>query len=395
MATILADSTGASTVARPSAAPGDHVAPVLYAVLFSAACIVFGLIWDISWHMTIGRDTLWSPPHVLEQIGASVAGLACGAYVLWMTFRAPPSVRAQGVRFWGFRGPLGAWVCIWGALTMIASVPFDDWWHNAYGLDVQILSPPHTVLLAGMVAIQIGAMLFALALQNRGSGSIARRAGWMYAFAAGVLVTMGAVAWAEHIAWPNTWHSARTYRIAAGVFPLFLVAAARAGRLRWPATAAAATYMAIMLLMLWILPRFEAQAMLAPIMRPVDAMVPMPFPILLIAPALAIDLLMHRFGAGRDWLLAALIALAFVGVLLAVQWPFSSFMLSPAARNPFFGGDISWGYTNAPGAYQYRFWSTDPDSGAFAAGIGRALLFGFVSARVGLVWGGWMKRVLR
>ena len=68
--------------------------------------------------------------------------------------------------FWGFRGPLGAWVCIWGAIAMIASGPFDDWWHNAYGLDVEILSPPHAVLAAGILAIQIGAMLMILARQN-------------------------------------------------------------------------------------------------------------------------------------------------------------------------------------------------------------------------------------
>ena len=59
------------------------------------------------------------------------------------------------MRFWGFRAPLGAWVCIWGAFAMLTSAPFDDWWHNAYGLDVKILSPPHVVLAAGIGAIQI------------------------------------------------------------------------------------------------------------------------------------------------------------------------------------------------------------------------------------------------
>ena len=48
------------------------------------------------------------------------------------------------VRFWGFRAPLGAWVAIWGAFAMLTSAPFDDWWHNAYGLDVKVLSPPHS-----------------------------------------------------------------------------------------------------------------------------------------------------------------------------------------------------------------------------------------------------------
>ena len=34
------------------------------------------------------------------------------------------------------------------------SAPLDDWWHRAYGLDVKILSPPHMVLAAGMMAVQ-------------------------------------------------------------------------------------------------------------------------------------------------------------------------------------------------------------------------------------------------
>jgi hypothetical protein len=50
---------------------------------------------------------------------------------------------------------------------MLTSAPFDDWWHNTYGLDVKILSPPHAVLAAGIGAIQIGAMLMAVAWQNR------------------------------------------------------------------------------------------------------------------------------------------------------------------------------------------------------------------------------------
>jgi len=62
-------------------------------------------------------------------------------------------------------------VCIWGSFAMLTSAPFDNWWHNAYGLDVQILSPPHAVLGIGMIAIEIGAMLMVLAQQNRGGES--------------------------------------------------------------------------------------------------------------------------------------------------------------------------------------------------------------------------------
>jgi predicted acyltransferase len=77
-------------------------------LLFSSMCIVTGLLWDISWHLTIGRDTLWSPPHVLEQIGAGLAGIACGFHVLRTTFVGPAAARARSVRFWGFRAPPGS-----------------------------------------------------------------------------------------------------------------------------------------------------------------------------------------------------------------------------------------------------------------------------------------------
>ena len=62
----------------------------LRAVLFASACIVVGVIWDISWHSTIGRDTFWTLPHLLEQLGALVAGMSCGWLALRVTFAPIP-----------------------------------------------------------------------------------------------------------------------------------------------------------------------------------------------------------------------------------------------------------------------------------------------------------------
>src|SRR5438132_7892568 len=137
------------------------------AVLVAATSAVVGVIWDISWHRTIGRDTFWTPAHLAIYLGGALAGAACGWLVLKTTFAGTPEQRAAGVSFWGFRGPLGAWVCIWGAIAMIASAPFDNWWHNAYGLDVKILSPPHVVLALGFTGIQLGALLLVLSLPTR------------------------------------------------------------------------------------------------------------------------------------------------------------------------------------------------------------------------------------
>src|ERR1051326_4382378 len=117
MTVTASDTAPRAGVASPPAFPLH-----LSAVLFAATSVIVGVIW---------------------------AGLACGWLVLRTTFAGSDAERAATVRFWGFRGPLGAWVAIWGAIAMITSAPFDNWWHNAYGLDVKILSPPHVLLALG------------------------------------------------------------------------------------------------------------------------------------------------------------------------------------------------------------------------------------------------------
>lgn len=373
----------------------------LVAVLFASTSVVVGVIWDISWHQSIGRDSFWTPAHMAIYLGGLAAGSACGWLVLKTTFAGSEEERGRSVRLWGFRAPLGAWVAIWGSFAMLTSAPFDDWWHNAYGLDVEILSPPHVLLALGIVSIQVGALLLALSWQNR-SGESGRKMSLGYLYAAGMLIAMVAVMISEYT-WANDQHSAQFYRVSAGAFPILLFGVARAGRTRWPATGAAIAYSALVLAMMWILPLFPAQPMLAPIQRPITNMVPPQFPLLLVAPALAVDLLL-RLAAARerrnDWLLAALGALAFVAVFWLVQWYSAEFLLSPAARNYVFQGD-TWPYTAPPGDWQHEFWLQDVnpagefDTGLFARRFALALPIAFVSARVGLWWGNWMSRVKR
>jgi hypothetical protein len=87
-------------------------------------------------------------------LGGVVAGLASGWVVLKTTFAGTATERGCGIKVWGLKGPLGAFLAAWGGIAMITSAPFDDWWHNAYGLDTEILSPPHVVLALGIGVIQ-------------------------------------------------------------------------------------------------------------------------------------------------------------------------------------------------------------------------------------------------
>ena len=131
---------------QASARPATMSATPWYCptIVFAAFCILVGIVWDISWHSTIGRDTFWTPAHICIHFGGTLGGFMCGWLVLRATFLGTAEDRAASVRVWGFRGPLGAWVTIWGALAMLTSAPFDNWWHDAYGL-VPLREVPHIV----------------------------------------------------------------------------------------------------------------------------------------------------------------------------------------------------------------------------------------------------------
>lgn len=104
-----------------------------------------GLYWDVGWHIDLGRDKeVLSPPHVLILI--ALTGLIGVAVLATATATATSAeVRLR----------LGRWRLPWSALLLLAFrvgglVAFflDSLWHDAYGVDVTLLSPPHLGLLA-------------------------------------------------------------------------------------------------------------------------------------------------------------------------------------------------------------------------------------------------------
>ena len=371
----------------------------LAAVVFAATSVIVGLIWDISWHMTIGRDTFWTPAHLAIYTGGAVAGLACGYEVLRRSFfdRTP---HTDGVTVWRwFHGPLGGWLCIWGSVAMLTSAPFDNWWHDAYGLDVKIISPPHSLLALGFLAILAGALVFAVAEQAREEASelgqlkAAGVAPWVVAYTSGLVLTMVAIFATEYTD-RVIMHRALFYQVSAFIFPFVLIGAARATRLRYPATATAAAYTVVRLAQLWILPLFEASPKLGPIRHAVDHMVPLDFPLLLIAPALVIDLVMHRTAARGAWRRATLLGVAFLVTLTTVQWPFADFLLSAASHNAVFRSD-NFPYMMSSDSWQMlgKFWTES--TAETVRGFGYAIVIAVLSARAGLGWGSWLRSVRR
>jgi len=366
------------------------------AVVFAAACVMVGVYWDISWHMTIGRDTFWTPAHLLIQAGGLIAGISSGYVALRNTFAGTPAQQAASVRFWGFRAPLGAWVCVWGCGAMLASAPFDNWWHNAYGLDVQIISPPHMILALGIVAITLGALLLTLARQNQTAGTDQRHFALLFTVTAAFWIMNVWVMLSEY-SYKEFMHSGIFYRVAATYYPLVLLTTARANTLRWPATKAAAFFLAITLFLMWTLQIFPAEPKLGPIYQHITHMVTMDFPVLLVVPAFLLDLVRLRWdGRVRDLALAPLLGVAFVAGFVAVEWPFASLLITEHSRNWFFNGN-NYVYFMSPqfAARTFKFADWAPWNSPIAPQLILAVVLATLSSYLGLKWGAWMTKVRR
>src|SRR5438045_6688981 len=160
----------------------------LWASVAAVTCAMVGIEWDISWHRSIGRDSFWTPAHICIHLCGILAGVACAYLILSTTLGRTAPLREASVKIWGFRGPLGAFIAAWGGIAMLTSAPFDDWWHTAYGLDVKILSPPHMVLAAGIIAVHLGALILILGYMNRASGKMRARLHALFLYVGGMIL---------------------------------------------------------------------------------------------------------------------------------------------------------------------------------------------------------------
>src|ERR1044071_7476119 len=96
-------------LARTPAASGrgEELPKSVYLAVAGLACLPIGLLWDISHHSTIGRDTFWTPAHIIIQLGGIVPALLFASIALRTTFRGTLQERNAAVSFWGARAPLG------------------------------------------------------------------------------------------------------------------------------------------------------------------------------------------------------------------------------------------------------------------------------------------------
>jgi hypothetical protein len=363
--------------------------------VLAVASSVVGGVWDISWHESVGRDTFWTPAHLLIQLCGVLSGLGCGYLILSTTFRKDAPLRANSVSIWGFRGPLGAFLCAWGAVGMITSAPFDNWWHNAYGLDVKILSPPHILLALGMTGIRFGTLVLVLAEANRAAGEYRARLERILFFCFMFLLGM-TVGIMQEDTFRMYMHGAKFYVVIMFVMPVWFAAASRASENRWAATIVTGFYTAMHLAFMWMLQLIPAEPKLGPVYQKITHLVPPDFPLLMIVPAIVFDVVRRRITTLNRWTQAAILGAASLASFMAVQWPFANFLMSPASRNWFFATN-NLPYFVPPttpwGSYAWLLTETTPIQ--FALRLLLALAAGTLVTRVGLSWGDWMRRIRR
>jgi hypothetical protein len=146
----------------------------VWALLGAKLAGAWGLGWDIRWHVLIGRDSFWIPPHVLTYASVTAAALIAFGVVALETWRARAGRAPSGtVRVAGLVGTRGFHLVWLGMALTIVAAPIDDLWHRLFGIDVTLWSPPHLLGLAGAQVSTLA--LLVVACEVWPAGARARR----------------------------------------------------------------------------------------------------------------------------------------------------------------------------------------------------------------------------
>ena len=319
---------------------------IIGGLLFFAFAGMTGGTWDAGWHVTFLRETFWTPPHLLlyaatgGSLFLSLAGLQLGR------------MRRRTIL-------LGFAIAALGALVVIEAAPLDELWHRTFGRDVDVWSFPHLVALAGGMAISVGSVLTVDADRRRLVGrDLGHRV--VMALFIGVLLwaTMFCLNWYTLVL--AVFRDSVKYPVLASLVatPALVFATARLGR--GGASAASAIYMTYTAAAHGIMAAFGLALL--------------PFPPLLIVPAMAIDLVYWSLPC-TGWRRAALTGAFFAPL----------FYLAEAASLTWYPHEQLKGVPTDPLAFLYyvealaRPW----DLVHVAVGLPIAMAVGAISAELG------------
>jgi hypothetical protein len=163
---------------RVSGLPGWAALPAGVATV-SLITAVFGMYWDISLHIDVGRDEgpLANPAHYFILVG--LFGIFTAGFFAMVLPKERPSTTAVKLgRDW--YAPLGGvLVCACGVFAL-TGFPLDDVWHRLFGQDVTLWGPTHLMLIGGasMTLVGLAVLLVEALRSNASEGRATRERGW-------------------------------------------------------------------------------------------------------------------------------------------------------------------------------------------------------------------------
>ena len=172
--TSAADARAAGRTAPVAA--GVRAAPIgAWSVLAGTLITLFGLGWDIQWHVEVGPDTFFTLSHLALYSGSAIAGIGSLTMVLLATAaqragRAFPAYAGgPPIRVFGgaFHAPLGYLIAGSGAALFLLYGLLDLWWHSIYGFDAVLNTPSHVALFLAVSITMAGSVVICAAARDQ------------------------------------------------------------------------------------------------------------------------------------------------------------------------------------------------------------------------------------
>ncbi|MGY8734723.1 MAG: hypothetical protein ACKVHN_01600 [Candidatus Poseidoniales archaeon] len=123
-----------------------------------------GLSIDLQWHIDVGRDQMFTPPHMMILVGLFPAMFLSLLFLIWSTRDYHKGIAVNGLKIGPFVAPIAIWMTFLGQITIILGGLYDDYWHAQYGIDVNITTPPHLWTIFGGVVAELATIVLACQL---------------------------------------------------------------------------------------------------------------------------------------------------------------------------------------------------------------------------------------
>ena len=139
----------------PSLSSSSALLWIYFLVAIGLALQVGAANWDIIWHGVVNVESFFTPPHTVLYSGVGLSLIATVVGIVVSIIQKTSLTNPFSV-YRSIPNPLK--IIVLGCLVEVFSGQFDNWWHANFGFD-GLLSPPHLMLISGMLISIIGALI--------------------------------------------------------------------------------------------------------------------------------------------------------------------------------------------------------------------------------------------